>query len=407
MNNDLDFDVTYDVAVIGGGIAGVAAAIQAARCGMKTVLIEKTILFGGLATTGLINFYLPLCDGKGKQVSFGLTEELLRASLNYGPGSIPEGWREKNGTPGTERFQCLFSPASFVLAIDEMLEEAGVNIWLDTLVCAAEVEENKIVSAICENTSGRGRIRAKQFIDATGSSLFARRAGIPVHDEVNFLTAWILTYDKSREQSQISPYVHVYIHGTPWDVSKVAPEHLYRGEDGKQVTDFVMKGRRWIREDYKKAYQDDPEKYKPQDYYALKLPAMPQFRKIYSIDAQYVLGDNENNKRFEDSIGIAADWRRPGPVWEIPYRSMVPEKAIGGYIAAGRCTGAKGDAWEITRVIPPAAMTGQVAGLAAALCIKNNVEPYALDVPLLQKELKENCGFVLHLDEIGLTYENE
>ena len=59
MNNELDFDVTYDVAVIGGGIAGVAAAIQAARSGMKTVLIEKTVLFGGLATTGLVNVYLP------------------------------------------------------------------------------------------------------------------------------------------------------------------------------------------------------------------------------------------------------------------------------------------------------------------------------------------------------------
>lgn len=405
MNNELDFDVTYDVAVIGGGIAGVAAAIQAARSGMKTVLIEKTVLFGGLATTGLVNVYLPLCDGNGKQVSFGLTEELLRASLNYGPGEIPEKWQKNQNAPEKDRFRCIFSPASFILAIDEMLEEAGVELWLDTLVCAAEVEENKIVAAICENTSGRGRIRAKQFVDATGSSLFARRAGIAVHDEWNFLTAWIITYDKTQEQTQMSPYVHVYVHGTPWDPAKVAPEHLYRGEDGKQVSDFVLKSRRWIREDYKKAYAAEPEKYNRNDYYALKLPAMPQFRKIYSIDAKYVLGDNENNKRFEDSIGLAADWRKSGPVWEIPYRSLIPEKNMGGYLAAGRCTGAKGDAWEITRVIPPAAMTGQAAGLAAAMCIKNGVEPYELDVTLLQKELKENCGFVLHLDEIGLRYD--
>ena len=405
MENKLQFDAIYDVAVVGAGVAGVAAAIQAARSGMKTVLIEKTVLFGGLATTGLINVYLPLCDGNGKQVSFGLTEELLRASLFYGPGEIPSGWDKGQDAPEKDRFRCIFSPASFILAIDEMLEDAGVEVWLDTLVCDAEVENNKIVSAICENTSGRGKIRAKQFIDATGSSLFARRAGIDCHDEWNFLTAWILAYDKNQPETQMTPYVHMYVHGTPWDPQRVPAEHLFRGESGKTVTDFVMKSRKWIREDFKRAYETEPEKYNRQNFYALKLPAMPQFRKIYSIDAKYVLGDDENNKRFEDSIGIAADWRKAGPVWEIPYSSMIPKKDIGGFLAAGRCTGAKGDAWEITRVIPPAAMTGQVAGLAAAMCIKNNIQPYELDVKALQKELKENCGFVLHLDEIGLSYD--
>ena len=201
----------------------------------------------------------------------------------------------------------------------------------------------------------------------------------------------------------MSPYVHVYVHGTPWDPAKVAPEHLYRGEDGKQVSDFVLKSRRWIREDYKKAYAAEPEKYNRNDYYALKLPAMPQFRKIYSIDAKYVLGDNENNKRFEDSIGLAADWRKSGPVWEIPYRSLIPANPVGGFLAAGRCTGAKNDAWEVTRVIPPAALTGQVAGLAAAMCIKAGVEPYELDVTALQKELRDQHGFAIHLEDVGLA----
>ena len=75
------------VAVIGGGIAGVAAAVQAARSGMKTVLIEKSALVGGLATSGLINVFLPLCDGNGHQVSFGLCEEMLRKSIVYGRNS--------------------------------------------------------------------------------------------------------------------------------------------------------------------------------------------------------------------------------------------------------------------------------------------------------------------------------
>ena len=64
----------YDVAVIGGGVAGAAAALQAARCGCKTILMEKNVLLGGLATAGLIYFYLPLCDGRGRQVTFGVSE---------------------------------------------------------------------------------------------------------------------------------------------------------------------------------------------------------------------------------------------------------------------------------------------------------------------------------------------
>ena len=70
----------YDIAVCGGGIAGVAAALAAARRGMKTVLIEKTILPGGLATSGLVLVYLPLCNTKGTQMIYGIAEELLIAS---------------------------------------------------------------------------------------------------------------------------------------------------------------------------------------------------------------------------------------------------------------------------------------------------------------------------------------
>ena len=70
----------YDVIVVGGGIAGIAAALAAARTGAKTLLLEKMYLPGGLATSGLVTVYLPLCDGKGTQVSFGLAEELLRLS---------------------------------------------------------------------------------------------------------------------------------------------------------------------------------------------------------------------------------------------------------------------------------------------------------------------------------------
>ena len=82
----------YDVIVVGGGIAGVAAAVAAARNGAKTLLMEKQIHLGGLATTGLISWYEPLCDGNGRQVIGGISEELIRLSVCYGLEDLPAQW---------------------------------------------------------------------------------------------------------------------------------------------------------------------------------------------------------------------------------------------------------------------------------------------------------------------------
>lgn len=398
----IQFEKTCDVAVAGGGIAGIAAALQSARSGMKTILIEKTILPGGLATTGLVYIFLPLCDGNGRQVTFGITEELIRASIQYGPGAIPEKWHEGVNAPEQERFRCVFSPAAFMLALDELLENAGVDIWFDTLLCDTEMSGDKITAAIVENKSGRGRIRARCFIDASGDCSLARSAGIPCHDEYNFLSIWALQYNNRMKNSGLGENLQMAVDGVPWDVEKAPAGTVFRGISGKTVSDFVLKSRKMLRDSYKRSYAADPVSNTPETLFALKVPAMPQFRKIFGIDAAYVLDSGENNRFFEDSIGLVADWRKAGPVWEIPYRTLIPEKKIGAFLAAGRCTGAKNDAWEVTRVIPPAAMTGQAAGLAAALSIRDGVEPYALDVKKLQAGLRAGGSFPLHLEEIGL-----
>ena len=84
-----------DVIVAGGGIAGIAAALSARRAGAERVLlIEREFTLGGLATLGLITIYLPLCDGRGRQVSFGIAEELLRLSVSHGAEvPIPDAWQ--------------------------------------------------------------------------------------------------------------------------------------------------------------------------------------------------------------------------------------------------------------------------------------------------------------------------
>lgn len=89
----------YDVIVCGGGVAGISAALAAARQRKKVLLIEKEYMLGGLATEGLVTVYLPLCDGVGNQVSYGIAEELLRLSIKYGAErDYPENWLDGIGT---------------------------------------------------------------------------------------------------------------------------------------------------------------------------------------------------------------------------------------------------------------------------------------------------------------------
>ena len=119
----------YDVIVAGGGIAGVAAALSAARLGKKTLILEKSTVLGGLATMGLINFWVPLCNGRGKQVIRGMAEELLRLSIQYGYDTLPEEWKHgEPEEPTNVRYTTCYSIGMFALAMVKGLHDAGVTI---------------------------------------------------------------------------------------------------------------------------------------------------------------------------------------------------------------------------------------------------------------------------------------
>mgnify|MGYP004445362775 CR=1 FL=1 len=141
---------------------------------------------GGLATIGSILYYLPLSDTHQQQVIFGISEELLHASIKYGPGDITEDWR----TNPKKRYGGWFNPMSFVLAMDELLEEAGVVLWYDTLLCGTEVKDGAVKGIIVENKSGRGLILAKAFVDATGDADIAKRSGAETKDGINYIAIW-------------------------------------------------------------------------------------------------------------------------------------------------------------------------------------------------------------------------
>ena len=114
-----------DVLVCGGGFAGIAAALAAARQGKKVMLLEKQYMLGGLATAGLITIYLPLCDGLGRQVSFGLAEELLRLSVkdNLIEAKNPVHWFNDYDTETrakSERYEVRFNAQYFALLAENL-----------------------------------------------------------------------------------------------------------------------------------------------------------------------------------------------------------------------------------------------------------------------------------------------
>jgi len=398
----MQFDKSFDVLVAGAGVAGVAAALEAARAGYRVCLVEKTVLLGGLATTGLIHVYLPLCDGCGHQVTAGLSEELFHLSYKYGPGGVPPTWRNPEPKPGPQRYRTLFSPASFNLAMDEALEQAGVEIWLDTLICQTVMEGDRAAGVEVENKSGRGVLRARMIVDATGDADVAFRAGAPCRESGNWLSIWVLEISLEAARQAVAAnsgenlFKHT-VHSEGGGRELAPPDGGYRGTDGRNVTRIVMDGRRKIRDIYKAKHAAGAGR---QDVYPIALPAMPTFRTTRCIQGLETVLAGHDGVGKPTSTGLAADWRRPGPVWEIPYGALVPQK-VTGLLAAGRCMSAEGDAWHVTRVIPCAALTGQLAGMAAVLCLQRGIPPAELDPRAMQDHLaSRNLPF--HLEHAGL-----
>lgn len=302
--------MSYDLVIVGGGIAGIAAAVQAARQGCRVALVEKTALTGGLATAGLINVFLPLCDGNGHQVSFGLAEEMLRRSLKYGPGEIPPHWRDERDAAERKRFISVFSPASLVLALDELLKEAGVTVYLDTLLCAAKTAGNRLTGVAVENESGRFTLRARQFIDASGSAVLGRRLGLPVTAGENYFSLWALEYVQGKIEMNIGA---VYGNGAAtgkfsdaalaesgWSRQRLA-EQKQTGIDGRLVSEYLLKTRGYLRGYYRHCYRQ--EEATRESLYPVALPIMPQYRKICAIQAAETMRDGQANRHVPDSVG--------------------------------------------------------------------------------------------------------
>lgn len=349
---------SYDVVVVGGGIAGVAAAVAAARCGASVCLLEKECALGGLATLANVIVYLPLCDGMGRKVIGGLGEELLKLSVHDRPEAIPACWRrggDKAERP-RKRYRVNFNPAVYMLALEALVLKEGVTLCYDTRFCDVVRKGARVTAVIVENKSGRSALTCGAVIDASGDADVCARAGEEtVSLRTNVRAGWY--YYRAGGAPKLSCL------SKPFDsYGRKHPRggRGYGGEIAEDVTAQMVDTRKLMRKQLP-ALARGGEPVEP-----LILPLIPSFRMTRRLRGRFELEESDDHGWFADVIGMTGDWRKRGPVYALPFRCLTGVKTD-NLLVAGRCISAGNSAWDVTRVIPTCAVTGEAAGTAAAL----------------------------------------
>ena len=388
-SRDIPVAEMFDVIVIGGGIAGVAASIAAARNSVRVCLIERYCGLGGLATLGNVTMWLPLCDGRGNQVIAGLGEELLKLSVtelqqDY-PVSrfkgIPDCWQ-----PGgnrlerkKKRYRVEFNPASYMLVLEKLVADAGVRLFYDTRFCSVHRESKRISHVIVENKSGRSALACRSVVDTTGDADVCFAAGEKtVSLDSNVLAGWFYTLRAGElELHQLS---NKYC---PDAGIERAQGPFFRGDAAEQVTAHILKTRMKIRERLAEMRTEHPA-----DELHLLMPAMTAcFRMTRRLVGRFTLTQEHVHQWFNDTIGLTGDWRRPGLVYAIPFGCLSGIQT-NNLLVAGRCISVDNTAWDALRVIPPCVVTGEAAGTAAALAAaQSDGDVSSVDYSVLKSRL--------------------
>lgn len=383
----------YDIAVCGGGFAGVSAALAAARQGKKVVLFEKQYMLGGLGTSGLVTIYLPLCDGYGHQVSFGIAEELLKLSITYGAEArYPENWLEGTGTrtEKDKRYMVQYNAQLFAILAEQLLLKEGVDIMYGSYAVDVDVVDKRIKRVYIENKSGRTPYEVSSVVDATGDCDIAWFANAPTDTfkQGNVLAAWYYFSNENGYQLQMLGASDIPEEEKAGKEKKTLVARRFTGLDGKELSEMTCLSHKATLEHWLKKRETD------KNAVISTVATTPQIRMTRKIVGEYTLAHTEEHQFFEDSIGMVSNWKKRGPVYEVPFRTLY-SKEVKNLIAAGRCTSVNETLWDVMRVIPCCAVTGQAAGTAAAMTDDFS----ALDVKELQEKLRKN-GVVLHESEL-------
>lgn len=392
---DLKSKRHYNIIVAGGGVAGCAAAVQAAEMGMSVLIIEKKCTLGGLATGGLVNFMEPLCDGKGKQIIRGYAERWTRELVELGFNTIPEHWKNPDETDKTgRRYATCFSAAGFALLLTNELSHCGADILFDCSVTDVVMENNVCRGVVIYGKAGMEYYECDVLIDTTGDCDALRQAGVPTVKGKNYFTYYgysicLENLANAVEENDIRLAYSSFGGGGANLYGGNQPEGvpMWSGLSPEDVTEYLKMNHAIQLEKFRQK--------KGNEFDVCVLPDMPQFRTTCHIKGNYTFTEKDEFRHFDDSVCAVNDFDRKGPLYEIPLRCLTNE-AYPNVITAGRSVCADGYGWDIVRVIPPAIITGQVSAIASALSIKNGTPVYGGNIRMLRNEIEKN-NIMVHI----------
>lgn len=414
----------FDILVLGGGVAGCAAALSAARLGKKVALIEKTVALGGLATNGQINLFVAMCNGYGKQITRGMAEEFFRLSIRHGfgagapefvNGEIPEKLRKAYAEQGRKlpRYTTVFSMGIFSLELLKLLHDSGVAVFFDTLFTGLETEKTpagtRVLGIYVETKSGRSYLSADCFVDASGDADLVFRAGGPTKKRgaYHFYAAVSTDMERLRKAVEANDIGKVFadVRGGKVDLFGEGPEEdlavpLYDATDGDEINRYLISNQLQLLANHVASLEASGDENARKKRDIIALPAMVQTRTSRRIDGESTITLEDAYRHMNDSVATISDFHIRGNLYEISYGTLY-NRALSNVLAAGRIISAEGYAWDFTRVIPPAILTGQAAGTAASLSVDAACPVSAVNVPKLQAILKAS-DVLIHFDDADI-----
>jgi hypothetical protein len=388
-----------DVIVVGGGPAGLAAAVAAARNGARTVLVERFGYLGGTATASLmacINGFRNQVEPDATQTVRGIAEEIvLQLKAMDGLGKSPYPQKSYPTTPGELEYSYAIDTEKFKYVVLKMAVEAGVELMFHTWFSDAIVEDGVIRGIIVENKSGRQALMGRVIVEATGDGDVAARAGAPfwqtVKDEAPRLNDTLMYRVEFGENRPESPHACDFgTNAVVWGPG-VGP---INGIDAEQLSQAEVDARLRVYDDFAAKQAQRPEM---ADARVVETPPLLGVRQTRFIEGEYKLTakDAIKGRRFDDVVAISScpiihyyGYRRylEHEGYDIPYRSLVP-KSVDGLLIAGRCISSEQQPYESHRAMVPIMAIGEAAGTAAALSAQDRVAPRDLDVAKLQRAL--------------------
>jgi hypothetical protein len=375
-----------DVLVVGGGSAGIVAAIAAGRAGAKVTIVERYGHFGGLWTGGLVLLIIGHIAKGPKQVCQGIGEEMMRR-LDKMPGAIIDRKHGSNPTVDAEAVKYLMV---------EMIEEADVEVFLHCWGVDAIMQGNAVKGAVFESKSGRQAILAKVVVDATGDGdIFAAAGAEFDHRSHNVgLVSRIGNLDrvtKSDDPNTPRPKrlgSPTPVKGMNW-VNLRGPE--VDGLDLATLTRMEMNHRKFI---WKNIQQNRSIPGYERLYLAETAPQIGvRITRILDGLNTVRLDDLKNRRKFPDVVGVGGAAHAEHGEWQIPYGALVPE-SIDNVLAAGRCISTDIRMADLVRLIPNCFVTGHAAGVAAAVAAKDRCPPRDADVAKIQKILRQQEAYL-------------